>query len=179
MLETKRLFAAGLALAWLAALGCYDFEAAFQDCVATGQCKPEGCKKEWADAPDEYSHDNNCDGIDGDPNNAFFVDPVLGKNTNFRVISGLALRDAVPANTEFVSVSAALVAGSRYAYPVAARVLYSLDGAVWTPNVPDAAAVGSGSVYAAIDTDGNGMLTAADVVLPDQGLRLTLTVRIR
>lgn len=82
MLETKRLFAAGLTLAWLAALGCYDFEGAFQDCVASGQCKPEGCKKEWADAPDEFSHDNNCDGIDGDPNNAFFVDPVLGKNTN-------------------------------------------------------------------------------------------------
>jgi hypothetical protein len=82
MLETKRLFIAGLLLAWLAPLGCYDFDKAFDDCVAAGECKPDGCAPERVDLPDDFFHDDNCDGMDGDPRAALFVDPIAGKDSN-------------------------------------------------------------------------------------------------
>jgi hypothetical protein len=81
MLETRKLFATGLTLAVLATTGCYDFKEAFEDCVDAGRCDPAKCDANNVDVPDEFSFDANCDGIDGDPNNAFFVDPAVGNDS--------------------------------------------------------------------------------------------------
>ncbi|HEX8441824.1 PE-PGRS family protein [Archangium sp.] len=82
MLETKRLFAAGLALASLATTGCYDFDTAFQDCVADGRCNRTECDPTREDQPDDAFQDTNCDGIDGTASAAFFVDPLEGRDNN-------------------------------------------------------------------------------------------------
>ncbi|WP_052518279.1 hypothetical protein [Archangium violaceum] len=82
MLETKKPFAAGLALALLTATGCYDFDAAFDDCVQAGQCQPTTCDPLAVDVPDDLFHDANCDGIDGTPGDAIFVDPAVGQDAN-------------------------------------------------------------------------------------------------
>ncbi|WP_395837885.1 PE-PGRS family protein [Archangium violaceum] len=81
MHETKKLFAVGAGVALLTAVGCYNFQEAYDDCVATGRCAPEGCKPEWADPPDDRFLDSNCDGIDGVVEDGVFVDPVNGKNS--------------------------------------------------------------------------------------------------
>ncbi|HEY0095174.1 MAG TPA: DUF1565 domain-containing protein, partial [Archangium sp.] len=82
MLETKKPFAAGLALALLAATGCYDFDTAFEDCVKAGRCQPAGCDKTAVDLPDDLFHDANCDEVDGTPGDALFVDPDAGQDSN-------------------------------------------------------------------------------------------------
>ncbi|MFE8605185.1 PE-PGRS family protein [Archangium violaceum] len=81
MLETKKPFAAGLALTLLTATGCYDFDAAFEDCKNAGQCLPSTCDPAAIDVPDDLFYDANCDGIDGTPGNAIFVDPA-GQDSN-------------------------------------------------------------------------------------------------
>ena len=80
MLETRKLFATGLTLAVLATTGCYDFKEAFEDCVDAGRCDPEKCDPSKPDEPDPLFFDANCDGIDGDPDDAFFVDPAVGND---------------------------------------------------------------------------------------------------
>jgi hypothetical protein len=78
MLETKKPFAAGFALALLTATGCYDFETAFKDCVTAGQCQPARCERplpDVVDLPDDRFIDTNCDEVDGMRDNAIFVDP--------------------------------------------------------------------------------------------------------
>ncbi len=82
MLETKTLLAAGLALASLATTGCYDFDQAFQDCVAAGRCNATACDPTRDDPPDDSFQDTNCDGVDGTASAAFFVDPVEGRDNN-------------------------------------------------------------------------------------------------
>uniref|UniRef100_UPI0027D47490 DUF1565 domain-containing protein n=1 Tax=Archangium lipolyticum TaxID=2970465 RepID=UPI0027D47490 len=84
MLETKKLFAAGLALALLATTGCFDFETAFTECVRAGNCNPPPgtCDPTLPDPLDEAFVDANCDGVDGDADAGFFVDPVAGQNVN-------------------------------------------------------------------------------------------------
>lgn len=84
MLETKKPFATGLALALLAATGCYDFDTAFKECVRDGQCKPTTCNGtvlDVADPPDDLFIDTNCDDVDGTRDNAIFVDPA-GQDSN-------------------------------------------------------------------------------------------------
>ena len=65
MLENPKPFITVLALALLAAAGCYNFDEVFDDCVAAGRCKPTACDPSAADAPDDLFFDNNCDGLDG------------------------------------------------------------------------------------------------------------------
>ena len=81
MLEMRKLFATGLMLAVLATTGCYDFKEAFDTCVDAGRCDPAKCDPSKVDEPDELSFDSNCDGIDGDPDDAFFVDPAVGNDS--------------------------------------------------------------------------------------------------
>lgn len=78
MLETKKPFAAGLALALLTATGCYDFDKAFEECKTAGQCLPSTCEPAEIDVPDDLFYDANCDGIDGMLDAGFFVDPSRG-----------------------------------------------------------------------------------------------------
>ncbi|QRK13723.1 PE-PGRS family protein [Archangium violaceum] len=80
MHETTKLFAVGAAVALLTAVGCYNFQEAYDDCVATGRCAPDGCKPEWADPPDDRFLDSNCDGIDGVAEHGVFVDPANGRD---------------------------------------------------------------------------------------------------
>jgi hypothetical protein len=84
MLETKKLFATGLALALLATTGCYDFDTSFTECVRLGRCNPPPgtCNPALPDLPDEDFVDANCDGVDGDADAGFFVDPTAGSNVN-------------------------------------------------------------------------------------------------
>lgn len=82
MLETKKPFAAGLALTLLTATGCYDFDKAFDDCKTAGQCLPSTCDPAAIDVPDDLFYDANCDGIDGTPGDAIFVDPAVGQDSN-------------------------------------------------------------------------------------------------
>jgi len=81
MLETRKLFATGLTLAVLATTGCYKFDEAFEACVDAGRCDPEKCDSNKVDEPDPLFFDANCDGIDGDPDDAFFVDPAVGNDS--------------------------------------------------------------------------------------------------
>ncbi|AKJ00063.1 uncharacterized protein DUF1565 [Archangium gephyra] len=81
MLETKKPFAAGLALALLAATGCYDFDTEFKDCLDDGQCLPAVCDPLAVDLPDDLFFDANCDEVDGTPGDAIFVDPA-GQDSN-------------------------------------------------------------------------------------------------
>lgn len=82
MLETTKPFAAGLVLALLATTGCYDFDAVFDDCVKAGRCQPTSCDPSAVDPPDDLFHDANCDGVDGMPGDALFVDPAAGQDSN-------------------------------------------------------------------------------------------------
>jgi hypothetical protein len=82
MLETKTPFAVGLVLAMLAAAGCYDFDAVFDDCVKAGRCQPTNCDPSAVDLPDDLFHDANCDGVDGTLGDALFVDPAAGQDSN-------------------------------------------------------------------------------------------------
>lgn len=81
MLETQKPFIAVLALALLAAVGCYNFDQVFDDCVNAGRCKPTECDPSAADAPDDLFFDNNCDGMDGMADGGVFVDPRNGQDT--------------------------------------------------------------------------------------------------
>ncbi len=80
MLETRKLFATGLTLAVLATTGCFKFDEAFEDCVDAGRCDREKCHPDEVDEPDDLFFDANCDGVDGDPDDALFVDPIDGKD---------------------------------------------------------------------------------------------------
>ncbi|WP_146210357.1 DUF1565 domain-containing protein, partial [Vitiosangium sp. GDMCC 1.1324] len=81
MLETKKPWAAAITLALLAAIGCYDFDGAFGDCVQTGRCTPATCDPSAADQPDDLFFDANCDGVDGMADGGIFVDPQAGQDT--------------------------------------------------------------------------------------------------
>jgi hypothetical protein len=104
MREMKKPFTAGLALlTLLATAGCYEFDAAFEQCLREGRCTlPDGGLHPEADAggdggqgdggtpdsgciptggfdlPDDAWQDTNCDGVDGTIKAAIFVDPVGG-----------------------------------------------------------------------------------------------------
>jgi hypothetical protein len=80
MLETRKLFATGLTLAVLATTGCFKFDEAFLDCVDAGRCDPRKCDPNDVDEPDDLFFDANCDGVDGNPADALFVDPVDGND---------------------------------------------------------------------------------------------------
>lgn len=82
MLETQKPLITVLALALLAAAGCYNFDEVFDDCVKAGRCKPTACDPTAADSPDDLFFDNNCDGLDGTPADALFVDPAAGQDSN-------------------------------------------------------------------------------------------------
>lgn len=81
MLETKKPFAVGLVLALAAAGGCYDFDGAFDECVAAGRCRPTTCDPSTFDPPDDLFFDANCDGVDGMADGGVFVDPLRGKDS--------------------------------------------------------------------------------------------------
>ncbi|WP_146209814.1 DUF1565 domain-containing protein, partial [Vitiosangium sp. GDMCC 1.1324] len=81
MLQSKKPWAAALAVALLAAIGCYDFDGAFDDCVQAGLCKPTTCDPSAADQPDDLFFDANCDGVDGMADGGIFVDPQAGQDT--------------------------------------------------------------------------------------------------
>jgi hypothetical protein len=84
MLETRKLFAMGLTLAVLATTGCFKFEEAFEDCVDAGRCDPRKCNPTDVDEPDDIFFDANCDGVDGELDNAYFVDPLEGEDAPSR-----------------------------------------------------------------------------------------------
>lgn len=90
--------------ALLAAGGCYDFDQARKDCVEQGRCEPEGvgpdtdagtdggtdagtdaglCQpRPGVDLPDDGFDDSNCDGVDGEASEGFFVNPNGGNDSN-------------------------------------------------------------------------------------------------
>ncbi|WP_038056889.1 NEW3 domain-containing protein [Thermus amyloliquefaciens] len=81
--------------------------------------------------------------------------------------------DPLPAYTDFVSASATISG-----FPAGAKVLYSTDGTTWSPTPPTSLPAG-GSLYVAVDTNGDNTITDADVMPPAASIVITFQVQVR
>ena len=94
---------------------------------------------------------------------------VIATNTGASTVTNVAIRDAVPANTSFVSVS-----GTS---SVTGTVLYSTNGTTWSTSAPTTVATG-GTVYVGVDTNASGSITTDDTVSANGTVTMTFQVRI-
>ncbi|MDY7225814.1 hypothetical protein [Hyalangium rubrum] len=90
--NVKAHVTAAALVAMVGATGCFDFEAAQEQCERDGRCdgRPDGgpdggpdpCEPTSPDDPPGDFIDSNCDGVDGLANVGFFVDPQGGDDRN-------------------------------------------------------------------------------------------------
>lgn len=94
---------------------------------------------------------------------------IIGKNTSNANVTKAFIKDTLPANTTYVSFRAVSAAGT---------ILYSTNGTTWSPTeiavLPD-----GGTVYAGVDTNGNGDIDTDDVLAPGQIITGTFTVSVK
>lgn len=97
---------------------------------------------------------------------------ILAKNTYNTSISKFTVKDTTPVNTTFQGASLT-ISGFTAA---TAKVLYSTDGGTsWSAVAP---ATGTANVTVAVDLNGDGALTSADVLPSGGQVELTLTVSV-
>jgi uncharacterized repeat protein (TIGR01451 family) len=96
---------------------------------------------------------------------------IVAENIGTGNLTNVKISDPIPAYTTFVSVSA-----TATGFPAGSRILYSTDGTTWSATAPASVPTG-GTVYVAVDTDGDGTITDADIMPP--GARITITLRVQ
>lgn len=101
---------------------------------------------------------------------------ITGSNTNNANITKYILKDTVPTNTTFQSVSATITDANNYGTS-GYKVLYSTDsGATWSQTAPTSTS--TTSVWVGIDTNNDGTITSLDVLKPGQGISETFKVTV-
>lgn len=92
---------------------------------------------------------------------------IIGKNTSNGNITKAQVCDAPPANTSFVSWSATS--------DQSGTVLYTNNGTTWSTAAPTTAGT---KLCAAVDTNGDGNITTADVLAPGKSITVTFKVKV-
>lgn len=96
---------------------------------------------------------------------------IIGKNTSNAKVTKAFIKDTLPANTTYVSFTATSTATGT--------ILYSTNGTTWSAT-PIAAPQADGvTVYAGVDTNGNGDIDTDDVLAPGQEIKGTFTVSVK
>ncbi|MFC6802033.1 hypothetical protein ACFQDE_10170 [Deinococcus caeni] len=96
---------------------------------------------------------------------------IIGKNTSNANVTKAFIKDTLPANTTYVSF--------RAVSSGAGTILYSTNGTTWSAT-PIAAPQADGvTVYAGVDTNGNGDIDTADILAPGQTITGTFTVTVK
>ncbi|APD10558.1 MULTISPECIES: DUF11 domain-containing protein [Thermus] len=98
---------------------------------------------------------------------------IVAENIGTGNLTKVIVSDPIPAYTSFVSVSATAT-GFSGTY----TILYSTDGSTWSPTAPTSAPTG-GSVYVAVDTNGDNSITDQDIMPPGARITITLTVQVQ
>ncbi|MFC4637511.1 hypothetical protein [Deinococcus hohokamensis] len=94
---------------------------------------------------------------------------VIAKNNTNNVITFLYLKDILPENTSFVSVSGV--------YSGTGTIYYRVNGGAWGTTAPTTLTTGQ-SVEVAVDTDGNGVINASDTIAVGGELKMDFRVKI-
>ncbi|NTY00732.1 DUF11 domain-containing protein [Deinococcus sp. JMULE3] len=96
---------------------------------------------------------------------------IIGKNTSNANVTKAFIKDTLPTNTNYVSFTATSTA--------AGTILYSTNGTTWSAT-PIAAPQADGvTVYAGVDTNGNGTIDTGDVLTPGQSITGTFVVTVK
>lgn len=100
---------------------------------------------------------------------------VTVNNTGSGTLAFPTLRDYVPANTSFHSVSGSSTPSGT--------LLYSIDRSNWTASAPSALATSTSStsgpfVYVGMDSNGDGKVDSSDTLAAGQTMRLIITVKV-
>ena len=95
---------------------------------------------------------------------------IIGKNTSNANVTKAFIKDALPANTSFVSFSATSTATGT--------ILYSTNGTSWSAAAVTTLADGD-TVYAGVDTNGNGTIDTGDLLAPGQTITGTFKVTVK
>lgn len=96
---------------------------------------------------------------------------IIGKNTSNANVTKAFIKDTLPANTTYVSFTAFSSASGP--------ILYSTNGTTWSAT-PIAAPQADGvTVYAGVDTNGNGTIDTGDILAPGQIITGTFTVSVK
>ncbi|PTA68798.1 DUF11 domain-containing protein [Deinococcus arcticus] len=96
---------------------------------------------------------------------------IIGKNTSNANVTKAFIRDTLPANTKFVSFTATSTA--------AGTVLYSTNGTSWSAAAITAPQNDGVTVYAGVDTNGNGTIDTGDILAPGQTITGTFVVEVK
>ncbi|WP_291430116.1 DUF11 domain-containing protein [Deinococcus sp.] len=96
---------------------------------------------------------------------------IVGKNTSNANVTKAFIKDTLPTNTTYVSFTATSTATGP--------ILYSTNGTSWSAT-PIAAPQADGvSVYAGVDTNGNGTIDTGDILTPGQAITGIFTVTVK
>ncbi|MBZ9750562.1 DUF11 domain-containing protein [Deinococcus sp. HMF7604] len=96
---------------------------------------------------------------------------IIGKNSSNANVTRAFIRDTLPANTTYKSFVATSTATGT--------VLYSTNGTNWSA-APIAAPQNDGvTVYAGVDTNGNGTIDTGDILAPGQTITATFVVTVK
>ncbi|MDM7324590.1 MAG: DUF11 domain-containing protein, partial [Thermus sp.] len=98
---------------------------------------------------------------------------VVATNIGTGDLKKVIITDPLPTYTDFVSVSA-----TAQGFPAAATVLYSVDGTTWSTTAPTSLPAG-GAIYVAVDTNGDGTITDADIMPPAASITITFKVKVQ
>jgi len=102
----------------------------------------------------------------------------VAENIGTGNLTQVVITDPLPSYTNFVSVSVTISGftnGSRW--------LYSFDGTTWydpnNPSSPPITLSAGGSIYVAVDTDGDGDITSDDEMPPSATITITFRVQVQ
>ena len=97
---------------------------------------------------------------------------VIASNIGTGNLTQVVITDPLPSYTNFVSVSATISGFTG------GTVLYSTNGTTWSATAPTTLSAGS-SIYVAVDTNGDGNITSADVMPPSATITITFRVQVQ
>ena len=118
--------------------------------------------------------DRNGNGVQGDDANPgdFLCYTIVAENKGNGALERMVVSDALNGFTDFVSVSAA---GAGYG--TGSGVLYSNNNTTWSASLPSLAA--GGTVYVAVNTNGDNTITDADTMPQAAKLTVTFVVKVK
>ena len=114
----------------------------------------------------------SADGSQAHPGDQI-VYTVAAQNIGTSSLARVIISDPLPSYTSFVSVSATFSG-----FAAGAQVLYSTDGATWSPSAPASLAPGQ-SIYVGVDTSGDGNITDADLMPPAAQITILFRVQVQ
>jgi len=97
---------------------------------------------------------------------------VVAQNIGTGNLTQVVISDPLPSYTSFVSVSVSISGFTG------GTVLYSTDGSTWSTTAPATLSSG-GSIYVAVDTNGDSNVTSADVMPPSATITITFRVQVQ